>query len=45
MKCQKGHTMSVTIGVGIWEARCKCGVFTVSLAGKKSTLLLTPKKK
>ena len=42
MHCEKGHQMSTVIGVGLWQASCECGVFTVSLSGKNCSLRLTP---
>jgi hypothetical protein len=34
--------MNTVIGVGLWQASCECGVFTVSLSGKNCSLRLTP---
>lgn len=42
MRCEKGHQMSTVIGVGLWQASCECGVFTISLSGKNCSLRLTP---
>ena len=42
MRCDNGHKMSTVIGVGLWQASCECGVFTVSLSGKNCSLRLTP---